>query len=95
MSDSPDPGRWGGMPESVGKGMFSVKMRASRDGDHISGAERIVREASIPKLASAMAARALGHSKGKPDFINIKVEAAPEPLRLKALPVTTCEVQTP
>lgn len=95
MSDSPDPGRWGGMPESVGKGMFSVKMRASRDGDHISGAERIVREASIPQLASAMAARALGHSKGKPDFINIKVEAAPEPLRLKALPVTTCEVQTP
>lgn len=83
------------MPDASNAEMFSVKMRASRNGEHISGAERIVSESSIPRLACALAERAFGHSKGKPDFINIKVESAPQPLMLKALPVKTCAANTP
>ena len=75
--------------------LFSVKMRASRAGAHISGAERIVPETAIPRLAAALAERALKHAKGRPDFLNIKVESAPEPLRLKALAVSTHEAKTP
>ncbi len=75
--------------------LFSVKMRASREGAHISGAERIVPAAAVPPLAAVLAERALSHSKGRPDFINIKVETAANPLRLKALSVSTREVDTP
>ena len=75
--------------------LFSVKMRASRKGAHISGAERIVPEEAIPQLAAVMAERALEHAKGKPDFINIKVETAPDPLRLPALAVSTHEAHGP
>lgn len=75
--------------------LFSVKMRAARAGKHISGAERIVQERVVPQLAAAMAVRAIEHGKGKPDFINIKVEATPEPIHLKALQVSTHEANTP
>ena len=75
--------------------LFSLKMRASRAGAHISGAERIVPRAAVPHLAAVMAERALSHSKGTPDFINIKVESAPEPLCIKALKVTTHPAGTP
>lgn len=76
-------------------GLFSVKMRASCAGAHTSGAERIVPAALVPRVAAALASRALAHAKGAPDFINVKIEAqADEPLRLKALPVTTHETAT-
>ena len=75
--------------------LFSVKMRAARGGQHISGAERIVPERAIPQLAAAMAERAIEHAKGRPDFINIKVELAPEPVFLKALHVSTHGANTP
>ena len=84
-----------GMNEQDGKNLFSLKMRASLAGAHISGAERIVPRVAVPHLAAVMAERALSHSKGTPDFINIKVETAPEPLRIKALKVTTHEAGTP
>ena len=84
-----------GVAKSDDGKLFSVKMRASRNGSHISGAERIVPASVIPQLAAVMAERALEHAKGAPDFINIKVETAPEPLRLKALAVSTHEAKTP
>ncbi|TCK06203.1 6-carboxyhexanoate--CoA ligase [Phorcysia thermohydrogeniphila] len=68
--------------------LYSVKMRSSAAGHHISGAERIVREEEIEKVAGELVRRALNHSKGKPDFINLKVELlSEEPLRLTLLPV--------
>ena len=74
---------------------YSVKMRASAEGVHTSGAEKIVPAAAVPKVAALLAARALAHAKGTPDFINLKVEAQPGPItRLKALPVTTHVTQT-
>ena len=73
---------------------FCVKMRASRNGEHVSGAERIVREGSVAKTLSDLAERALNHSKGRPDFINLKVEEPGEILHLKALDVSVNEVST-
>ena len=81
-------------PEKQEK-LYCVKMRASRDGEHVSGAERIVPAAAVPTVAAQLAARALGHSKGTPDFINVKVERPGEIVRLKALPVATHVTHTP
>ena len=81
---------------------YSLKMRASQqvgEGDqkheqHISGAERIVSRDAVEAVCSAMAHRALTHSKGDPDFINIKIEKVKESdiQILKALPVTRIDV---
>lgn len=83
---------------------YSLKMRASQqvgEGDqkheqHISGAERIVSRNAVEAVCSAMAHRALTHSKGDPDFINIKIEKVCEKdiQILKALPVTRIDVNT-
>ena len=83
---------------------YSLKMRASQqvgEGDqkheqHISGAERIVSRDAVEAVCSAMAHRAMTHSKGDPDFINIKIEKVCEKniQILKALPVTRIDVDT-
>ena len=75
--------------------LFAVKMRAARAGEHISGAERIVRADDIPALAAALAERALRHAKGEPDEIHLKVEEAGEIVHLEALPVSTHVTHTP
>ena len=71
------------------KDYYSVKMRASASGTHISGAEKIVPAAAVPRTVSQLAERALTHAKGVPDFINLKIERPGEVLRLPSLPVTT------
>ena len=59
---------------------YSVKMRASSDGRHVSGAEKIVSVSSVSKVASRLVERALSHERGTPDFINVKIEdPAPAP----------------
>ena len=78
------------MPASL----FSVRMRASQSGRHISGAERIVPSAGIAPAFAALADRALHHAKGVPDFINLKAEAVGDVLRIPALPVSTVESTT-
>lgn len=75
--------------------LYSIKMRASAKGVHVSGAERIVRSADVPNTLAQLAERALTHAKGEPDFINLKVEDPGEIIRLQALPVTTHETATP
>lgn len=70
-------------------------MRASEGLSHVSGAERIVEESEVSTVAKAMVERALTHSKGKPDFINVKVESVKAPLKLPALKVTTNEAKSP
>ena len=72
--------------------LYGVKMRASLGGAHVSGAERIVTAKRIAPTLSALARRALAHERGVPDSINLKVEAQPDVLRIKALPVTTTVV---
>lgn len=83
---------------------YSLKMRASQqvgEGEqkreqHISGAERIVGRDSVEAVCSAMVRRAMTHSKGDPDFINVKIEKVHESdiQILKALPVTRVDVET-
>ena len=83
---------------------YSLKMRASQhvgDGEqkheqHISGAERIVGRDSVEAVCTAMVCRAMNHSKGDPDFINVKIEKVCESdiQVLKALPVTRVDVET-
>ena len=83
---------------------YSLKMRASQqvgDGEqkheqHISGAERIVSRESVEAVCTAMVRRAMTHSKGDPDFINVKIEKIHESdiQVLKALPVTRIDVDT-
>jgi len=70
-------------------GFYSVKMRASMGGKHVSGAERIVPPQGISPTVAALARRALSHERGVPDSINIKVEAHRGVKRIKALDVVT------
>ena len=62
-------------------GLYSIRMRGAEGGPHeeggrhISGAERIVDEGDLQSVASALIHRALHHSKGKSDFINIRIDA--------------------
>lgn len=59
-------------------GLYSIKMRASKESkgvnQHISGAEKIVEKEDIDSYCSKLVKRALEHSKGNPDFINLKIE---------------------
>lgn len=65
------------------KSLYSIRMRAAQGGPHeigghhISGAERIVPIDQVGIVAQSLAERALGHSKGLADFINITVELVP------------------
>ena len=60
--------------------LYSVRMRAAqggpheKGGHHISGAERIVKLEDVGAIAQTLAKRALHHSKGTADFINITVD---------------------
>ena len=68
--------------------LFSVKMRSSADGTHISGAERIVEEREVPDVCAAMSKRALTHGKGQPDAITVTVTALDgDVAQIPALPI--------
>ena len=80
--------------------LYSMKMRASRNENgkpvHVSGAEKILAQKEIHDNASALIERALFHSKGSADFINLKIEEIhPGELSyVEALPFTTRDVKT-
>lgn len=75
--------------------LFSVKMRASSDGAHVSGAERIVSARAIPDTARSLVERALSHPKGFPDFISLKVAETEGIMRVRALDVSTEHASSP
>lgn len=70
--------------------MYSIKMRASKNNRHISGAEKIIPAADVAKAVNTLTDRALHHALGQADFVNLKIEAVndEELLHLPALPVT-------
>ena len=73
----------------VNMALFSVKMRSSALGAHISGAERIVEEHEVATVCAAMSRRALSHGKGQPDSITITVAAIHgDVMRIPALSIT-------
>ena len=63
--------------------LYSVRMRAAQGGPHengghhISGAERMVPLNQVGFIAQSLVERALHHSKGTADFINITVDLIP------------------
>ena len=72
--------------------MFSIKMRASKKGNHISGAETIVDDEKYIELTTnEFIKRALSHENGVPDFINIKIEKIDknEVIYINHLPIKT------
>lgn len=77
--------------------LFSVKMRASRGGVHVSGAERIVAPERVGEVCDAMSRRALSHPKGQPDEIHVTVVAVDEAaiVRMPFLPVTELSCASP
>lgn len=72
--------------------LFSVKMRAANNQKHISGAEKMISKAELSRTVSSMTTRALNHSLGTADFINLKIEAVndDEISYLPVLPVKSC-----
>ena len=64
--------------------MYSLKMRCSKGGPHeeggkhISGVERILREDEVEQELINVYRRAITHERGKPDFINFKIEEIDE-----------------
>lgn len=76
--------------------LFSVKMRASQEKAHISGAEKLVGEAYLSKVCEQLLQRALNHAKGEPDEIHLKIEKVKEEVKIcDALPVKTISVKDP
>ena len=76
--------------------LFSVKMRSSALGAHISGAERIVGKHEVPDVCAAMGTRALAHGKGKPDSITVTVTAiGGEVAHIPALPIREAHCADP
>jgi 6-carboxyhexanoate--CoA ligase len=70
--------------------LFSIRMRAAQSSEHISGAERIAPAAELAAIATAMIARALGHSRGNPESIRLAIDALPAAsLRTASLPAIT------
>lgn len=72
-------------------------MRASRKGRHISGAEGLYEdEKAAGRAVRAYTARALEHTRGKPDELVITVEEIKrKPKTLAALPVSTLKCKSP
>ena len=71
--------------------LYNIRMRASKNKEHISGAERIVSAKDINKTVSKLLDRALSHEIGKPDEISISIEGIKQEKikKLKALDITT------
>jgi 6-carboxyhexanoate--CoA ligase len=81
--------------------LFSVRMRASKNGPHehggkhISGGESLSTYNNLQHAVNVLLEKALTHSRGKPDFLQIQFEAIDEPIkRIEPLPINTNEVKS-
>lgn len=76
---------------------FSVRMRSDSAGQHISGAERIVREHEVPAVCAALSQRALAHPKGMAEntFITVEALAESDILHVPSVGVKEEAVQSP
>ncbi|GHH99421.1 6-carboxyhexanoate--CoA ligase [Neobacillus kokaensis] len=80
---------------------YSVRMRASKEraheqgGKHISGGEQIAAYENVRESIIALLDKALTHTRGKPDFLQIQFDLIDEPIRkLEPLPLATNKVET-
>ena len=74
--------------------LYSVRMRASSHGQHLTGAERIVPEATVSEVTAALTARAMSSANGVLEEIHCSVEKIdPVSVLYKQLPdVSTYQV---
>lgn len=54
--------------------LFSIRMQASINGKHLSGAERLSVADDLERLAAGMVNRALGHMRGRAEKIQLTIE---------------------
>ncbi|ARK28858.1 6-carboxyhexanoate--CoA ligase [Halalkalibacter krulwichiae] len=80
---------------------YTIRMRAAKGGPHenggkhISGGEALVKEEEIKRVVHTMLDKALDHSRGKPDFLQVTVEEVVEPIDyLKPLPIHSHQVNS-
>lgn len=71
---------------------YSIRMRASKLGHHISGAEGLYKEEDIDNVVKQYSARASSHERGKPDEICISIDkVAGEIVNIPSLPLCTID----
>ncbi|MBI5057810.1 MAG: 6-carboxyhexanoate--CoA ligase [Nitrospirae bacterium] len=75
---------------------YSVRMRASKNSVHVSGAEGIYEKDDILNVVKEYTERALTHDKGKADEIRLAVEELKEkPRKISSLPLCTLNTKNP
>jgi len=75
---------------------YSIRMRASKEGVHISGAEGIYEKNDVIKTVQTYSQRALLHEKGKADEIHITLEQLKEkPHKISTLSLCTLNTRNP
>lgn len=80
--------------------VYSIRMRSAQGGpheqggSHISGAERLVFESDLCRISEEFLQRALHHSKGKPDFINLQIDEIPDDSVVKVPALTICTTES-
>ncbi|MBO0926958.1 6-carboxyhexanoate--CoA ligase [Staphylococcus sp. 30400_3112M30941] len=68
--------------------MYSIKMRASNQDVHISGAETICELENIERIIQKFYNKGFFHENGQPDFLNIKIQKITTPIKqIKALSI--------
>ncbi|MHA2657789.1 MAG: 6-carboxyhexanoate--CoA ligase [bacterium JZ-2024 1] len=75
---------------------YSIRMRASKDGIHISGAEGIYEYRYILDIVKRYTERAFLHEKGRAEEIRLTIEELKEkPEMIPSLPLCTINTKTP
>lgn len=76
--------------------IYNIKMRAEKEQEHISGAERIVAQDMLREAMLDLADRALGHPNGSPDTISVTIQKISQPVQtIPALRITECATRSP
>jgi 6-carboxyhexanoate--CoA ligase len=85
----------------IEENLFSVRMRASKNGahenggKHISGGEQISTYSHLKHTVNVLLDKALTHSKGNPDFMQIQLELIDELItKCEPLHIETIEVES-
>jgi|SRR5699024_2641756 len=58
--------------------LYNIRMRSAKNDDHISGAERITTFKNIQKHVAQMIDRSFNHTRGKANFVSLKIEKIEE-----------------
>lgn len=75
---------------------YSIRMRASKQGHHISGAEGLYKKEDIDKVVKKYSARALSHERGKPDEVHISIDKVMGKfVTIPSLPLCTINTLSP